>query len=48
MGMMLVRRRLQTASKAVKRTEKVEEPVVKAPEESEARSTKKTTKKNNA
>lgn len=44
MGMMLVRRRLQTASNAAKRSDKAEEPVVKA-SESETRSAKKTTKK---
>lgn len=44
MGMMLVRRRVQTASNAAKRSEQVEEPVGKA-SESETRSTKKATKK---
>ena len=44
MGMMLVRRRLQTASNAAKRSDNAEETVIKA-SESEIRPAKKTAKK---
>lgn len=44
MGMMLVRRRLQTASNAAKRSVKSEEPADKT-DESETRPAKKTVKK---